>query len=441
MSKRKTKIAYVLKGFPRLSESFIANEVRILSQKGLRLGLFSIKRGDELAAGSDLPPVQYLPTVTSLSRTTLVSWLRRNLSEFKGCQFYCLKRHPCRYLRTLVFAAACAVRYRAASASWTKKTFIKEFLLATCIAQAVDQDGAYLHIHAHFCHDATTVAWMVSRLTGLPFSFTAHAKDIYKKTLNPGDLLQRKLAAASFAVTCTHANVDHLRKHSPVPEKIHGIYHGLNTHAFVPRQTNNADGGQEGRPVPRLLAVGRLVEKKGFTYLIEACRMLRDRGTGFHLDIVGESGDQSEAIAQAIQTHQLQQQVSLRPPVRQQALLDFYQSAAVFVLPCVILDDGDRDGIPNVMAEAMACALPVVVSKISGIPELVESGINGLLVPARDAVSLANAIEALIRSPVTRTALGTAARQRIESVFDAASTHDQLRDLFDDVIASHASRR
>ena len=439
MSTQKTKIAYVLKGFPRLSESFIANEVRILSQKKLQLGLFSILKGDDLAADNDLPPVHYLPRVSSLSRTTLLQWLRQNFSPFSRFQGYWLSRSPLRYLRTLGFALDCAVRYRHTSATWTKKTYFKEFLLATYIAQAIDEDGTYLHVHAHFCHGATTVAWMVSMLTGLPFSFTAHAKDIYQKKLNPGDLLQRKLSAASFAVTCTHANVDHLRDYTATPHKIHGIYHGLNTQVFVPPNVSTDGRKNREAKTTRLLTVGRLVEKKGFTYLIEACRILRNRGTDFHLDIVGENGDQDDIIAAAIHEHDLQDCVSLRPPVPQAALLDYYQSAAVFVLPCVILDDGDRDGIPNVMAEAMACALPVVVSRISGIPELVENGVNGVLVPSRDAESLADAIDELISSPETRAALGAAARQRIESVFDAESTHDRLRDLFDDVIASHAA--
>jgi glycosyltransferase involved in cell wall biosynthesis len=438
MTARSMKIAYVLKGFPRLSETFIANEVRILSKKHMTLGLFSIKRGDKLARDSALPPVQYLPAVTSLSGTSLLSWLRQNLPKFSGYQSYWLLRHPCRYLGTLSFAIRCAIRYRAASASWVKKAFIKEFLFATCIARSIRDDSSYLHIHAHFCHDATTVAWMVSQLTGLPFSFTAHAKDIYKKQLNPGDLLERKLAAAKFAVTCTHSNVDHLRNFTAAPNKIHGIYHGLNINQFVPPQAD-ALCRNSATVTPRLLAVGRLVEKKGFKYLIEACRILHERKVSFHLDIVGERGDQSDAVARAIRAYRLRDQVSIRPAVPQADLLAYYQSAAVFVLPCVVLDDGDRDGIPNVMAEAMACALPVVVSNISGIPELVENGVNGVLVPTRDAESLADALQGLIRNSKSRTQLGTAARQKIQSVFDAETTHNELQKLFDDVIG-HASR-
>lgn len=430
------KIAYVLKGFPRLSETFIANEVRLLTQTGLSLGLFSIKGGDALAAYHDLPAVHYLPAVTSLSQTSLSDWLRCNYPAFSANQQYWLHNHAGRYIQTLVFALRCAFRYRRASGSWLKKTFIKEFLLATHIANEIDRDRTYVHIHAHFCHDATTVAWMVSKLTGLPFSFTAHAKDIYQERLNPGDLLQRKLAATRFAVTCTNANVDYLRQLTSSPEKVCGIYHGLNTHQFVPRNGSSYKQDASNAAPKRLLAVGRMVEKKGFIYLIEACRILRNRGISFQLDVIGERGDQSDVICDAIAEYRLEGHIKLQAPVPQDALIHYYRSAAIFVLPCIILDDGDRDGIPNVMAEAMACALPVVVTGISGIPELVENDVNGVLVPTRDAQPLANAIERLLRNPEICNRLGEAARHRIEAVFDANTTHDRLKNLFDNALGN-----
>ena len=430
------KIAYVLKGFPRLSETFIANEVRLLTQTGLSLGLFSIKSGDTMAANQNLPAVHYLPAVTSMSQISLPGWMRDNYPAFSADQKYCLRHHPLRYIRTLVFALRCAFRYRPKSAAALKKTFIKEFLLATHIAREIDRDKAYVHIHAHFCHDATTVAWMVSKLTGLPFSFTAHAKDIYQKRLNPGDLLQRKLAATRFAVTCTNANVEYLRERSSSPETIHGIYHGLNTHQFVPRTDKSHEQEVINKTPKKLLAVGRMVEKKGFIYLIEACRLLRDRGVSFQLDVVGEPGDQTSVIHDTIAEHQLEDHINLQAPVPQDALINYYRAAAIFVLPCIILDDGDRDGIPNVMAEAMACALPVVVTGISGIPELVENDVNGVLVPTRDARPLADAIERLLRNPATCNRLGEAARHRIETVFDANTTHDRLKLLFDNALTS-----
>ena len=425
------KIAYVLKGFPRLSESFIANEVRLLEHYGLDLGLFSIKQGDTMAAANDLPPVLYLPAVTSLSQTSLRDWLRANLSKFGREQKYWLRYYPLRYFKTLGFALACSIRYRNYATGPIKKTFIKEFLLATYIARQIQLDGGYTYIHAHFCHDATTVAWMISRLTGLRFSFTAHAKDIYQDKLNPGDLLQRKLAAAEFVTTCTLTNVNYLSSLTSTPEKIHGIYHGLDTTLFTPTGTGleSTSGGSL-----KLLTVGRHVEKKGFVYLVEACHLLRQRGVRFSLDIIGERGDQTERLQADIEGFELGDLVHLLPPIPQYKLKAHYNRAHAFVLPCIVVSDGDRDGIPNVMAEAMASGLPVVVTGISGIPEIVEDGVNGLIVPTADSGALADALHSILSKPELRKALGTAGRQRIEEVFDARDTHKVLLKVFEQTL-------
>jgi len=433
------KIAYVLKGFPRLSETFIANEVHLLSEMGLSLELFSIKRGDDLAFGGGLPDVNYLPAVSPASSSTLPGWLRHNYPVFADCQRYWLRTGPLRYLRCLVFALWAALRYRSRTRTVLNNSIIKQFFLATYIAEKIAGDSSYVHIHAHFCHDATMVAWMVSRLTGLPFSFTAHAKDIYQKTLNPGDLLERKLAATSFAVTCTNTNVEYLRARTSSPEKIYGIYHGLDTDQFAPPA--GASPVAKLCPPPRkLLTIGRQVEKKGFIYLIEACRILRERDVPFQLDIVGAPGDHSESISKAIVDYQLQDHIAMRPPMRQQDLLALYQEASVFVLPCIVLEDGDRDGIPNVIAEAMACALPVVVTGVSGIPELVNDKVNGMVVPDRNAHQIADAIEHLLGSPETCKQLGGAARKRVEDIFDSRDTHLKLRNLFNHALANTAPR-
>ena len=427
-SKERGKIAYIVKGFPRLSEAFIANEVRLLTRMGLNLSVFSIKPGDSLADHADLPAIEYLPPVSSMSATTLWQWLRQNLGVFTSTQLWHLRR-PVRYFATLGFAVANARRYRVGRS--LKKTFIKEFLFATEIARRMTQQGQHQHIHAHFCHDATTIAWMVSRLTGLPFSFTAHAKDIYQAKLNPGDLLQRKLAATRFVTTCTLANASHLARQSGRPDSIYGIYHGLDIEHFTPpSQPSN-------KSLLKLLSVGRHVEKKGFLYLLKACRLLRDRGRSYQLEIVGEPGDQTELMRAYIQEHQLQEQVRLLPPLRQKALAKVYQEAHIFVLPCVILDDGDRDGIPNVMAEAMASGLPVVVSAVSGIPELVTHEANGLLVPQRQINELVNAIERLMDNEQLRADLGQYARVTIEANFDAIQTHRALFNVFQETLDAH----
>ena len=204
---------YILKGFPRLSESFITNEIRILEQSGLPLRIFSIKSGDKLGvetAGRLASPQHYLPAMTSLSGSALVPWLIRNSVYYMPAAMSVLRRRPKSFLRTLKRAFRMTQDYRDETTGRSRKVFIKEFLQACWIARELLKLNTAGHLHGHFCHGATTVTSMVSALTGLPYSFTAHAKDIYQEDLNPRDLLPKKMAQAQFVVTCTQANHQHL---------------------------------------------------------------------------------------------------------------------------------------------------------------------------------------------------------------------------------------
>jgi len=423
------KIAYVLKGFPRLSETFIANEIYRLEEMGTRLHLFSIKGGDSGKAhavvDSIKAPLVYLPQVSSLSATTLRHWLRQNLAVFSARHRHLFARRPLRYLHTLALAIRMSRKYRSAGSGAPRKVFIKEFLQAGDIAARILDDSSIQHIHGHFCHGATTITYFVSRLTGLPFSFTAHAKDIYVKDLNPGDLLARKLSAAQFVVTCTFANARHLNRLYPDCNTVHAIYHGLDTEMFRPRHevSNPVD-------VPLIISVGRFVEKKGFTYLVDACDRLRNTRREFRCLIVGEHGDNYDAVRRRIDELGLGEHVSLQGPVTQQELRELYLQADVFALPCQILASGDRDGIPNVLAEAMASGLPIVSTGISGIPELVADGVEGFLVPERDSSALARRIGKLLDDAQLRQQMGQGARQRICASFDSRKTTIALNELF-----------
>jgi hypothetical protein len=199
------EIGYVLKSYPRMSETFIANEIYLLERLGLKLRLFSIldRRDPQRHAVVDATraPVDYLPQVTPLNESPFPVWLRRNAPKFFSSHWRLLRSRPVNYALTLLAALRLALIH--SQAPWRPETsFVKEFLQAGCIAQRVLATGGIRHLHAHFCHSATTVAMFASRLCGLPFSFTAHAKDVYVRELNPGDLLQTKLRRAKFAVTC-----------------------------------------------------------------------------------------------------------------------------------------------------------------------------------------------------------------------------------------------
>jgi glycosyltransferase involved in cell wall biosynthesis len=431
---RDPEVGYVLKAFGRTSETFITNEIHLLESLGLKLSLFSIKRLEAEQQHGVISriesPLTYLPEASPVDEMNFPEWMLTTLPRFAVSHLRLFGQHPLIYLLTLVEALIFCFRYRS-SFFRPKKVFIKEFLQAGYIAQRVLRSGAIRHLHAHFCHGATTIAMFASCLSGIPFSFTAHAKDIYLGELNPGDLLMVKMRRAKFIVTCTEANRRHLESVGAPHAPIHTIYHGLDASLFTPSERA---GDQEREPL--ILAAGRMVEKKGFDYLLKACYLLRLQGRSFKCLIVGGADKHSENLRWLIIGLQLEDVVSTQPSVTQEELKRIYERATVFALPCLITENGDRDGIPNVLVEAMAMKLPVVSTNISGIPELVQSGINGLLVPPKDEVKLADAIAALLDNPGLRHRLGEAARARILQSFDSRHNTVLLKELFNESLAS-----
>ena len=413
-----SEIAYVLKAFGRTSETFITNEIHLLETLGLPLRIFSLKKLEEQRNHATIAKIKarvtFLPATTPATRDA--AWLRANVPPFIGRHWKLMRRRPWAYLRELAEMVRMSLVYRSGFWSAPRMVFCKEFLQAGYIAQCVlESRGLIRHIHAHFCHESATVAMMASRLCGLSYSFTAHAKDIYLARLNPGDLLARKLRSAVFVITCTETNRRHLRNVCADGAPIHTVYHGLNTELFSGVRASAAERCGEAL----ILSVGRLVEKKGFDCLVRACRILRDRGCRFACRIVGGQDVYTTVIRGLIAELKMEDIVILQDSVTQEQLKAIYARSTVFALPCQVTDNGDRDGIPNVLAEAMAMELPVVSTETSGIPELVRHGVNGLLVQEKDPKALADAIETLLRNPEYAGRLGAAARATICEVFDS----------------------
>lgn len=423
-----SEIAYVLKAFGRTSETFITNEIHLLETLGLKLTIFSTKRLESQrqhgVVNRITSPVVFLPEAEPVNTTGFLVWLCLTLPRFALVHLKLFSLSPLSYLLTLAEAFRFCVRYRSRRFV-PKKVFVKEFLQAGFIAWQALQSGTIRHLHAHFCHGATTVTMFASRLSGLPFSFTAHAKDIYLSELNPRDLLSVKMRRAEFVVTCTGANHRHLETLRPDSTPLRTIYHGLDTSLFEPSGQIRA-----ANELPLILSVGRIVEKKGFDYLLTACHLLRQQGHKFNCLIVGGADKFSETVTRLIGELQLEDVVTVQASVTQEELKGIYQRATVFALPCVVTDNGDRDGIPNVLVEAMAMRLPVVSTDISGIPELVQSGVNGLLVPPKNETALAEAIATLLDDAGLRQQLGNAARIRVLQSFDSKRNTVFLKNLF-----------
>jgi glycosyltransferase involved in cell wall biosynthesis len=259
------------------------------------------------------------------------------------------------------------------------------------------------------------VALVIGRLLNMPYSATAHATDIY---VNPV-LLPEKIKEARFIATCTQYNKDHLTTAvgPEISRKVHRIYHGLDMSHYHPQHQPTAK--------PLLISVGQLKEKKGFTYLLQACHLLKERGYDFECQIVGEGALRSELEAQIRQLH-LENVVTLCGSLPHGAVIDKYKQAALFALPCVVQADGERDGIPNVILEALAMELPVVSTDHSGIPEVIEDGKNGLLVPTEQVVPLAEALASLLDDADLRQKLGSKGRETIMGSFSVESNVEKL---------------
>ncbi len=403
------KIAYLLKTYPRLSETFILNEILGLEELGARLHIFSLRRPDEVrfhpAVAKVKAPVTYALAIGPRSRPLdALTVLYRHVALCLG--------HPKRYWRTV----------------WSYfrrpgKQRLKEVMQAGFLAGEMRKAGC-THLHAHFANVPATVAELVKGFTGIPYSFTAHAKDIY---LTSPEELNRKIQGAEFVLTCTGYNRRQLRELSTGDTPIRAIYHGIDLSVFDGRSKAPSDA------TPSILSVGRFCEKKGFPYLIRACRTLKDLGMDFRCLIVGY-GPLRDELDGLIGELKLRDCVSLADKMTQDELVEVYRKADVFVLPCLVTGDGDRDGIPNVLIEAMAQRLAVVSTDVSGIGELVVHMENGLLAHEKDAEGLAAAIEMLLRHPELRRKLGERGREKVLRLFSLEKSAASVWDAFQEAL-------
>lgn len=385
-------VTYLTKRFPRLSETFILDEILGLEAAGVPLRLYALADPGETIVQPDVARVS--SPVTYLHGTDRLGDARATAAA----HLLLLAREPRRYLRTVFYIA----RKRRHLAT------VRHFLNAGRLAELARRDGSR-HVHAAFAHGPASVAHFVHLLTGLPFSFGAHAKDLY---LSPPDLLGRKVAAAEFVLVCSRAAETRLREIAgPAADKIVFAPHGVDTTRFRPATRHHSPADFAGSAEPMsVLAVGRLVPKKGYPVLLDALGRLAGRGVAVRTRVVGV-GPQRRDIDSLVAEYGLAGSFELLGARTHQEIAALYPSADVFVQASVVLADGDRDGIPNSLLEAMSSGLPVVASAVSGIPEVVLDGTTGLLVPPGDPEALAGALARLAADPGLRRRLGAAARQ------------------------------
>jgi glycosyltransferase involved in cell wall biosynthesis len=390
------RIAFLVKRFPRLSETFILNEFLELRRQGLPVDLYAIM--DPHESHSQPEALALMPEVTYLDTGALWS----NLSTAARSA----RQHPWGALRA---AGWVLTRH-----SWAA---LRNYVHALVLVERLSRSGP-AHLHAHFLHSPAAIAFIAHKVTGQTYSVTGHAKDIY--TTLPQNVVMR-CRDAEFVTTCTAANRDYLIDVTGLdPSAVRLCRHGVDVVRFARAGRNPQPG--------RIVSIGRLVPKKGFDVLINACGLLRRQGVPFELRIIG-SGDLRADLLALARDRGLEDSVHFTGSVSQDEVVCELAAAEVFALAPVVLADGDRDGIPNVLLEAMAVGLPVVASAVSGIPEVVVDGVSGRLVPERRPDLLAEVLAELLVSPEQGVRLGAAGRQRALNEWRWEQTIAPLHDL------------
>lgn len=401
------RVAVVLKGYPRLSETFIAQEIRALEVRGVRMAIYSLRRPTDRAThpvhAEIEAPVTYLP-------------------EY-------LYRAPGRVLRAWRLVRR-RPGYRAALAAWLADlrrdpTANRGRRFGQALVLAAELPPDIVHLHAHFLHTPASVTRYCALIRGLPWSCSAHAKDIWT---TPDWEKREKLDTCAWATTCTGANAMHLRALASEPGRIELVYHGIDTARFpAPGEGRAGDGAQPPRPVT-VLSVGRAVDKKGFDDLLAALATL-PATLHWRLEHVG-GGPLLPQLKSLAKRLGIAERVTWLGAQSQHEVLVRYRAADLFALPCRVSTNGDRDGLPNVLMEAQSQKLPCVATAVSGIPELIEDGVTGMLVGERDRKALALALAKLIADPALRRRLGEAGFERTTRHFSMAVGADRLAARF-----------
>ncbi len=402
------RVGFVVKRYPRYSETFVVREILAHERAGLQIEIFSLRPSDDTHFQDLIArvrgPVNHLcfpapglqpDVLTSTSVTAANFWLRLG--------------DAARVLPDLWKALAGMQQEEA-----------RDVYQAAQLAYLIHKKDIH-HLHAPFASDAATVARLAARLAGISWSFTARAKDIFHQAVADTDLRQ-KLGDAAGVITISDFHLDYLRRtYGALAAHVQRVYNGLDLEEFAYRPPLD-------RP-PVIAAVGRLVEKKGFDDLIEACALLARRGRDFRCRIAG-TGGLAAKLQEQIQQHRLQDRVELIGPRPQNEIARFIQGSAVLAMPCIVAEDGDRDGLPNVIQEALALGTPVVSTDVTGIPEVVPHGERGLLVPQHDPAALAEALEQLLADPALRVRLAEKARRFMEAEFDIHRNTQRRRAMF-----------
>ncbi|SLM28040.1 Glycosyl transferase group 1 [Desulfamplus magnetovallimortis] len=478
IEEKRPVLGMILKGYPRISETFISNEILLLEQLGFKIHLFSMRHPRESfthkSVESIKAEVDYLPH--EIIRFLPLFLYHNILFAFKN---------PALYAKALRLAFRRFTRTR-------KSATIKHLLQAGLIAHKLMPGKNIVHLHAHFAHSPTSVAMFTSLLAGIDFSFTGHAKDIY--TSDPKQL-QEKIEMAKFVVTCTGYNQNYLESVARGKKSIHAVYHGIDLNLFqlhdsgksledveksledveksledvekslegvekslegveksfevveksfedvdkgledVDKNHENVEQGME-TVVPalpetpwQLFTVARMVRKKGLPTVYKTLAILKDRGFNFRHTLVGD-GDDREKILALIKDLNLAPQCRWLGTLTHEEVIEHYRKSHAFILGCEVAPNGDRDGIPNVFVESMAMGVPVVSTTVSAIPEIIINEKTGLMVAPAKPDEFADAVQRIMTDGALRDTVIKGGKKRVKELFDNKRLIEKLAGIY-----------
>jgi len=385
--------AYLFERFPSFVQTFVYREAAEMVRQGVNPWLVSVRRPEDPGALAETisADVFYLPGEKDL---------RAEVDAQRAARKLGWRAH-----RAIPRHRGEADAQRMFEAIW--------------LAPELEKRGIR-HVHAHFGGLAARTAWWLKKLFGVTYSFTGHANDIFCDTDYPVSNAMLAKEAAFIVTETSFARRWMEERHPAVKGKVFRVFNGIDPAGFFPREP--------GGSVPRILSVGRCVEKKGYDVLIEACGRLRDRGLVFQCEIVGD-GPLFEKLAGQIAALQLNEQVRLAGPQAQTEVRRRLASADCFVLACQPDSEGGSDNLPTVIAEAMFTGVPCISTTIAGVPEMITSEQDGLLVPPRDPAALAEALTGLLTDPRRAAALGVAGKAKARASFSIERSVKELREL------------
>jgi len=401
----KKVIAYLAPEVPALSATFVYQEILELKKLNIDIRSISIHCPKNKALSEELKKLE--SETFYLYEQSFLNTLFFNILLFIS--------KPFRYLS--VFKVALTDSLKTGITTHIGRGLLYRFVIAASFVKYL-KDNNIEHIHANFAHIPTDIAMYAAELHGIPFSFISHANDLFER----GWLLKEKVARSKFAVTISDYNRNFLIKKGAEKEKINVIHCGVNAASFSNR------GHKELSSPPLLGSLGRMVEKKGFDVLIRACAQLKRKGIIFKLQLAGDGPLKDELEALVLENN-LTDEISFMNSISHEAVPSWIKSLDVFVLPCQKDKNSDMDGIPVVLMESMLSGVPVLTTRISGIPELIEDGISGLLCDPLDAESLANNIESLLSDSKMRSTFCENAISKVQTEFELGKNVKLLKNI------------